>query len=214
MPDQIIRGAWFYDLKSGLLGRRGRRLWATVADGLDPARGDRVLDVGCGPGRLAQVLAGRVAPTGSVVGIDASEEMIRRARTKRGGDRIEFRVAQAQALPFADAEFDALACTLVFHHVAESDRADAMREMHRVLKPGGRIVVAEFTPGQRPWSHQFGRRRHGAGHHHGQQHGQQHGHDHDSLAEAEHLAAQAGFTDLSTGATPVRWAARLTGRKP
>ena len=68
--DRLIHWAWIYDIGTGLLGRRGRRMRDRFADDLQLRPGDHVLDVGCGPGRLATVFAQRVAPSGSVDGID------------------------------------------------------------------------------------------------------------------------------------------------
>ena len=110
------------DLGNGLLGRRGKRLRAMVADDLELRPGDRVLDVGCGPGRVAIAFAERVGPTGSVDGIDAAVEMVNRARSlaRKRGVVATFQVAFAQQLPFPDATFDAVACTLALHHVART----------------------------------------------------------------------------------------------
>jgi ubiquinone/menaquinone biosynthesis C-methylase UbiE len=147
--DRLIRCARVYDLGIGLLGRRGKRLRAMLANDLQLQPGDRVLDVGCGPGRLAMVFAERVAPTGSVEGIDAAAEMITRARSQTRKRRVPatFQVAFAQDLPFADDTFDAVACTLALHHVAEDDQPTAVGEMYRVLKPNGRLLIAEFHKG-------------------------------------------------------------------
>jgi ubiquinone/menaquinone biosynthesis C-methylase UbiE len=93
--DRLIHWARVYDLGNGLLGRRGKRLRTMLADDLELRPGDRVLDVGCGPGRLARVLAERVAPTGSVDGIDAAAEMINRASRANG----EYRVASRSPSP-------------------------------------------------------------------------------------------------------------------
>ena len=148
--DRLIRWAGIYDLGIGLLGRRGKRLRGMLADDLQLQPGDRVLDVGCGPGRQAIVFAERVAPTGSVDGIDAAAEMINRARsqTRRRGVPTTFQVAFAQDLPPADDTFDAVACTLALHHVAEDDQPTAVGEMYRVLKPNGRLLIAEFHKDQ------------------------------------------------------------------
>jgi SAM-dependent methyltransferase len=101
--------------------------------------GQRVLDVGCGTGRLAVALAERGA---RVWGVDPSEEMLRQARSHAGG-KAAFKQARAEALPFKDGWFDRAVLRLVVHLV---DRPQAFREVERVLGPGGRIVVATFAP--------------------------------------------------------------------
>lgn len=94
----------------------------------------RVLDVGCGPGLLSESLAGHA---GSVEGIDFSERMIDRARRNRVG--AGFHVANAEEIPFADAEFDVAVCCYTSHHFARPERV--YREISRVLKAGGRLVI-------------------------------------------------------------------------
>jgi demethylmenaquinone methyltransferase / 2-methoxy-6-polyprenyl-1,4-benzoquinol methylase len=113
--------------------------------------GDRALDVATGTGDLAFELAGRVVPGGRVVGADFSENMLAIARTKAGrrpGVNVEFSWANALSLPFADGEFDAV--TVGFGVRNFSDLERGLREMVRVLRPGGRVVVLEITAPQRP----------------------------------------------------------------
>jgi ubiquinone/menaquinone biosynthesis C-methylase UbiE len=115
--------------------------------------GERVLDVGCGTGTLALAAKRRVGEAGSVHGVDASAEMVARARTKseRQGLAATFDVASAQSLPYPDATFDAVLCTLAFHHLPENARAGAIDEMRRVTKPGGRVLIAEFGARRGAW---------------------------------------------------------------
>jgi ubiquinone/menaquinone biosynthesis C-methylase UbiE len=199
--DHLIYWAWLYDLGSGLLGRRGRRLRETIADDLALQPGDHVLDVGCGPGRLARVFAERVAPTGSVTGIDPSQQMINRATAQAGkhGVPVRFQVGYAQSLPFPDAMFDAVACTLALHHVAEDDQQTAVAEMYRVLKPGGRLLIAEFQKGpglRHPRPRWLRRSTH-----------------EDMIDRARNLVTTAGFTGISGAGTNLSWLAKITARK-
>lgn len=106
----------------------------------------RVLDVGCGTG-YAAVAAGAQCSTGLACGIDISGGMLREARRNRPeqlSDRVSFHQAEAQALPFPEATFDRLLCTNSFHHYSRPHRA--LAEMHRVLEPGGRLVVLDNAP--------------------------------------------------------------------
>jgi SAM-dependent methyltransferase len=106
------------------------------------ADGDQVLDVGCGTGEDARVIAGR-SPGVSVIGIDASEDKVREARALTLGlpRPVDFRVADACALPFEDETFDACRADRVLHHLVEPPKA--LAEMARVARPGGRVVVSD-----------------------------------------------------------------------
>jgi demethylmenaquinone methyltransferase/2-methoxy-6-polyprenyl-1,4-benzoquinol methylase len=110
--------------------------------------GDRVLDVATGTGDLAFELCRRVTPGGSVVAVDFSERMLAVAREKTGSEDVQFRSADALALPFDDASFDA--ATVGFGARNFSDLSRGVREMARVVRPGGRVVILEITTPQRP----------------------------------------------------------------
>jgi demethylmenaquinone methyltransferase / 2-methoxy-6-polyprenyl-1,4-benzoquinol methylase len=112
---------------------------------IDPQPRARVLDVATGTGMVAAALARRSAC--EVVGLDQSEAMLAEARARVDGDpglagRISLARGEAERLPFADAEFDALTFTYLLRYV--DDRAGTMRELARVVKPGGRIGMVEF----------------------------------------------------------------------
>jgi ubiquinone/menaquinone biosynthesis C-methylase UbiE len=114
-------------------------------ESLSPRAGDRILDIGTGPGFLALDLANHVAPGGHVTGIDVSPDMLalaeqHRQRT-RHADLITYRNGDATALPFTDATFDAVISTQVFEYVEDIDRA--LVQAHRVLRPAGRLLVLD-----------------------------------------------------------------------
>jgi SAM-dependent methyltransferase len=106
------------------------------------AGGDHVLDVGCGTGEDARAIASGT-PDVSVTGVDASEDKIREARARTLGlpRPVDFRVADAYALPFDDETFDACRADRVFHHLVDPEKA--LAEMVRVIRSGGRVVVSD-----------------------------------------------------------------------
>jgi SAM-dependent methyltransferase len=110
-------------------------------DLLEPASEQRLLDVGCGSGDDVRALARRVAPSGCVIGIDISEAMIGQARKQNAVPCVDYCVADAHALPFADASFDAARVERVMQHVEDPDKA--LAEMVRVVRAGGIVVASE-----------------------------------------------------------------------
>lgn len=133
-----------------MLGRE-KRLRARTLDAAVLASGERVLDVCCGTGTLTLAARERVGVDGSVDGVDASPEMIARAKQKGADSDVHFQTAQAQSLPFSDGSFDVVLCSLGFHHLPEEARDPALAEMRRVLAPGGRVIVVEFTRSRGVW---------------------------------------------------------------
>jgi uncharacterized protein (DUF1330 family)/trans-aconitate methyltransferase len=125
------------------------RQWGSVvsnAAGVKP--GEHVLDVACGTGVLALAAAERTGPDGRVVGLDPSDDMLGVARRK--SERIAWRQGRAEAIPFPDGSFDAVVSQ--FGLMFFEERPAALREMMRVLRPGGRLAVAvcdslERSPG-------------------------------------------------------------------
>jgi demethylmenaquinone methyltransferase/2-methoxy-6-polyprenyl-1,4-benzoquinol methylase len=108
--------------------------------------GDRVLDIAAGTGDLTIELARGLGPDGEVVGCDFSERMLTRARNK--APNLRFETADALALPYPDDSFDA--ATVGFGARNFSDLDAGIREMARVVRAGGRVVILDFTTPQRP----------------------------------------------------------------
>ena len=107
--------------------------------------GMRVLDVGCGTGTLVVMLA-RAQPGADITGLDGDPEILRLAREKARAAAVGVNLIEgrATALPFEDASFDRVTTSLVLHHLTAEDKARSLREMHRVLRPGGELHIADW----------------------------------------------------------------------
>jgi ubiquinone/menaquinone biosynthesis C-methylase UbiE len=145
---RVLHWAAGYDLLVWLLTRRSDRAFRQQL--LGPAHlaaGESVLDIGCGTGTLAIVAKGQVGADGKVFGIDASSAMIARASSKaaKAGVHVRFETAVVERLPFPQAQFDVVLSTLMFHHLPRKLRQQCAREIRRVLKPQGRVLVVDFS---------------------------------------------------------------------
>jgi demethylmenaquinone methyltransferase / 2-methoxy-6-polyprenyl-1,4-benzoquinol methylase len=145
------RIAGVYDVLNGVMSAGLHHRWRERAvDCAHVGPGARVLDVATGTGDLALELARRVAPGGEVVGSDFSEAMLARARAKAqsGAAAVRFEWGDALELPYGDSSFDA--ATVGFGARNFSDLRRGLAEMARVVRPGGRVVVLEFTAPTHP----------------------------------------------------------------
>ena len=147
----ILKGGWRYDLMGWFhdtFSFRGqwRELRQKTANLARIQPGDAVLDVGCGTGTLALEVARLVGRAGRVAGVDPGTEQIARARAKaaRRHEPIEFQIGVIEQLPFPDQTFDVVLSTLMMHHLPASLKRQGLAEIARVLKPGGRLVIADF----------------------------------------------------------------------
>jgi arsenite methyltransferase len=145
----VVAGAMLWYSRIGKLHQRDRLL-----DLIDWHGGERVLDVGCGRGLLL-IGAARRLTSGTATGIDLwsavdlssnrPEATLENARRADVADRVEVKDGDAQRLPFADASFDVVVSSLVLHNIPSREgRRQAVREIARVLKPGGRLALLDL----------------------------------------------------------------------
>jgi SAM-dependent methyltransferase len=155
--DRCVRRSWPMPTESVFDAAASRKLEAAylTPDVVEQRRatlhtlalrpGERVLDVGSGPGLLVAEMAQAVGPAGHVTGLDVSDAMLalgqRRCVDLTGAGRASFIKADATALPFADSAFDVAVSTQVYEYVA--DLPTALAELHRVLRPGGRALILD-----------------------------------------------------------------------
>ncbi|MEO1620177.1 MAG: class I SAM-dependent methyltransferase [Cyanobacteria bacterium J06632_3] len=122
--------------KTNILASVDQAAWQQA--GLGP--GYRVLDLGCGTGSVTQRLAEAVYP-GNVIGVDISDQMLQKARTDYIGNNLSFEKADAYQMTFPDACFDLVHARFLFQHLKSPNQA--LREIYRILKPGGSLCVID-----------------------------------------------------------------------
>ena len=141
-----------YDPFVSLLGGdRARRDLMAQAE-ITP--GQRILDIGCGTGTFAVMLS-RTHPDVEVIGLDPDPKALRRAKTKATRAGVSFQLDQgfADELPYREDSFDRVFSSLMFHHLEEQNREKTLREVLRVLKPGGSFHLLDFVGGHENGSH-------------------------------------------------------------
>jgi ubiquinone/menaquinone biosynthesis C-methylase UbiE len=131
--------------KRDILRRR-----ALVREAIAAQPGERILDVGCGPGFYVAELLDEVGTEGAVVGIDVSPQMLAIAASRsKGRPNVDFREGPATKLPVDDASFDAALSVQVLEYV--DDTKTALAEIHRALRPGGRVLIWDVDWGTLSW---------------------------------------------------------------
>lgn len=133
----------FYNLFTAALGVS--KVHRTLIDQARLADGQRVLEIGCGPGKLS-IRAKRTHPGIQLIGSDPDPRALAIAERKaRSLDGVRFERAFAQRLPYPDASFDRVLSSLMLHHVDDDTKAAAAAEIQRVLRPGGSLHLVDFT---------------------------------------------------------------------
>lgn len=137
-----------YDLMNDLMSLGVHRIWKrdfTANSGI--TTGDRVLDLAGGTGDIAALLSRKVGANGRVILTDINEAMLDMGRRRLEDEgivgNVRYAIANAEQLPFDDGEFDAV--TIAFGLRNVTDKNAALKEMHRVLRPGGRLLILEFS---------------------------------------------------------------------
>ena len=143
-----------YDVMNDLMSLGIHRLWKRFTIDCSGVRpGQKVLDLAGGTGDLTALFSRRVGPTGQVVLADINESMLNVGKDKLRDlglvNNISYVQANAEALPFADHSFDIITIAFGLRNVTDKDAA--LRSMFRVLKPGGRLLVLEFSKPDQPW---------------------------------------------------------------
>jgi ubiquinone/menaquinone biosynthesis C-methylase UbiE len=200
----VLHWASEYDFFTSLLGMGANGPNSRMVVELAQIRpGASVLDVGCGTGNLTLTAQTALGNGGKAYGIDASPEMIERARKKaaRAGSSVVFEVGLIEKMSFPDATFDRVISRLVIHHLPDDLKMKGFAEILRVLKPGGQVLFADFMQPRNPvLSHLAGAM---VGSHMMQT----------SVWSMPPMLEKAGFMDVTSGLTRSAFLAYVRGRK-
>ena len=146
--EEFERVARFYDpavrCLSFFLGGE-KRLRERVLKDADLRAGDKVLDVGCGTGSSAVIIAEKAGEKGKIVGLDMSANMLKIALSKFKLNNIFFIRANAENIPFLDNYFDKVHISVALHEMIHLGRSNTLKEIYRVLKHGGRLIAADIN---------------------------------------------------------------------
>jgi ubiquinone/menaquinone biosynthesis C-methylase UbiE len=197
-------GKWapYYDTIIALAtAGRERRLRETTVNLARLLPGERVLEIGCGTGSLCLAARARVGPLGEVCGIDPAPEMIEAARKKgsRAGLDKMFQVGRIESIPFPDGYFDVVLCSFMVFVINDDTRRRGFSEVLRVLKPGGRVLVLDFSPPADTLLRHLVPLLFGRGH---------------TLQRIRPMIEKAGFTETEIGETKYRVLSFLQARSP
>ena len=142
MPLDIL--APVYDRYCPMIGL-GRAFRQETLRQADFKAGESVLDIGCGTGVLTRSSASALGPEGCAIGIDPAARMIEVAKRNatEEGSRAEFRLGVAEDLNFEDNRFDCVLSSAMLHHIPQDLKIKVLSEAHRVLKPGGRLILVD-----------------------------------------------------------------------
>jgi demethylmenaquinone methyltransferase/2-methoxy-6-polyprenyl-1,4-benzoquinol methylase/phosphoethanolamine N-methyltransferase len=197
----VLHKALSYDIMTGLILRPSQ---ASILALAQLKTGDKVLDVGCGSGRLSIAAQQKVGPSGAAYGIDPSTEMIAVARKNavRAGQPAHFEIGVIEAIPFPDATFDVVLSRLMMHHLPGDLKQRGLAEVRRVLKPGGVCLIVDFEP---PKTHIL---------YHMSQHLLNHAMAQVNVHEYLPLLAGAGFVEVESGPTSSKLLSYARGRSP
>jgi ubiquinone/menaquinone biosynthesis C-methylase UbiE len=197
----VLHKALSYDVLTNLILQPSQ---ASILSLAQIKTGDKVLDVGCGSGRLTLAAQKKVGPASPVQGIDPSPEMIAVARKNamRAGQPAKFELGVIEALPFPDATFDVVLNRLMMHHLPGDLKQRGLAEVRRVLKPGGICLIVDFEP---PKGHILS---------HISDHLFNHAMAQVNTREYMPLLTGAGFIEVESGPTSSKLLSFVRGRSP